>query len=356
MKAYKQGMSWKEARNFVLHHSYSPIAQYSPVNLGFQTIGLLYGKDFADALCKAVNCGYDTDCTGATLGALLGIISGKEGLPDKWIKPLSDKITTNSSWGGIRNVREPKNLDDLTKRVCRMGRKVISFYKEEIFLERKTVSKEIDLGFGPDENIKKLWYTSPTKVDFNLHTLIISVDYLNTPVIQLGVLSSFKIIIKNTRLVNLKVDVSIETPLGWNVEPKTRKMNIKPGAESIGEFSIKVNNIKELNISNRADIYVLVSERPKLEKIPLVFLSANRWLISNVFKKEEIMALNSLEANPNPDRLNEKWTVIDFFDNELKIEERFYDKPVQAHFVISGPAPFYYGLADLIEYKFPWEV
>ena len=271
-------------------------------------------------------------------------------------------------------------------------------------------------------------------MDFNLHTLIISVDYLNTPVIQLGVLSSFKIIIKNTRLVNLKVDVSIETPLGWNVEPKTRKMNIKPGAESIGEFSIKVNNIKELNISNRADIYVLVSERPKLEKIPLVFLSANRWLISNVFKKEEIMALNSLEANPNPDRLNEKWTVIDFFDNELKIEERFYDKPeiiylrhyiyspdkrevrvglpsncpfcmwlngriihkvqaegilrpnyagdgrsyvdtklkkgwnqffikvirkdkpVQAHFVISGPAPFYYGLADLIEYKFPWEV
>ena len=434
IKAYKQGMSWKEARNFVLRHSYSPIAQYSPVNLGFQTIGLLYGKDFADALCKAVNCGYDTDCTGATLGALLGIISGKEGLPEKWIKPLSDKITTNSSWGGIKNVREPKNLDDLTKRVCRIGEKVLSFYKEEISLERKTVSENLDLDFKVDENIKKLWYISPTKVDFNLHTLIISVDYLNTPVIQSGVPKIFKVIIKNTRLVNLKVDVSIETPMGWNVEPKIKKMNIKPGTESIGEFSIKVNNIKDLNVSNRADIYVSVSGRPKLEKIPLVFLSPDRWLISRVFKKEKITALSSMETNPNSTGLNKKWTVIDFFDNELKIERNFHgesgiiylrhyiyspdgrdirvglpsncpfcmwlngrvihkvqtegilrpnyagdgrsyvdaklkkgwnqffikiirkDKPVKVHFVISGPAPFYYGFSDLIEYKFPWEI
>jgi len=120
IKAYREGMNWKQARDFVLENSYSPIAQYSPVNLGFQTIGLLYGKDFADAICKAVNCGYDTDCTGATVGSILGIVLGKEKLPKKWIEPLGDKITTNSSWGGIVNVREPKNLDELTKRVCRI--------------------------------------------------------------------------------------------------------------------------------------------------------------------------------------------------------------------------------------------
>ncbi|GAH30420.1 unnamed protein product, partial [marine sediment metagenome] len=88
----------------------------------------LYGKDFGDAICKAVNCGYDTDCTGATLGAMLGIILGKTGLPDKWTKPLSDKIATNSSWGGIVNVREPKGIGELTERVCRIGEKVLSFY------------------------------------------------------------------------------------------------------------------------------------------------------------------------------------------------------------------------------------
>ena len=93
----KSGMDWKEARNFVWRNSYSPIAQYSPVNLGFQTIGWLYGEDFGDAICKAVNCGYDTDCTGATLGAMLGIILGRSGLPEKWVEPLSDRIATNSS-------------------------------------------------------------------------------------------------------------------------------------------------------------------------------------------------------------------------------------------------------------------
>gem|GEM_PF-3696541 len=45
-------------------------SMHSPINMGLQTIGLLYGTDFANALCIAVNCGYDTNCTGATVGAL----------------------------------------------------------------------------------------------------------------------------------------------------------------------------------------------------------------------------------------------------------------------------------------------
>jgi len=102
MKAHKERMDWREARDFVLRGSFSPIAQYSPVNLGFQTIGLLYGEDFGDAICKAINCGYDTDCTGATLGAILGIILSKDGLPEKWIKPLSDRIPGKENFCGKR--------------------------------------------------------------------------------------------------------------------------------------------------------------------------------------------------------------------------------------------------------------
>jgi ADP-ribosylation/crystallin J1 len=38
-------------------------------------LGLLAGEgDFGKSLCIAVNCGNDTDCTGATLGAPLGIL------------------------------------------------------------------------------------------------------------------------------------------------------------------------------------------------------------------------------------------------------------------------------------------
>ena len=102
MEAHEDGADWKAARKRVLEAVPSNVAQYSPINLGFEVIGWLYGKDFGEQLCTTVNCGYDTDCTGGTLGAILGILAGASGLPERWVKPLGDTIATNESWGGLR--------------------------------------------------------------------------------------------------------------------------------------------------------------------------------------------------------------------------------------------------------------
>ena len=53
--------------------------------LGLHTIlGWLAGQDFGEAICIAVNCGADTDCSGATLGALLGLID-PDCINEKWL-------------------------------------------------------------------------------------------------------------------------------------------------------------------------------------------------------------------------------------------------------------------------------
>jgi len=67
----------------------------APENVAYVIAGWLYGEgDFGDSLCKAVAFGEDTDCTAATLGALLGILKGASNLPEKWVAPINDKITT----------------------------------------------------------------------------------------------------------------------------------------------------------------------------------------------------------------------------------------------------------------------
>jgi len=92
-----------------------------PENIGFTIAGWLYGEgDFGKALCAAVNCGEDTDCTAATLGAIMGIVSGASKLPEKWTAPLNDKIATmciNRTSGGIF---VPDTVTQLTDRVLRV--------------------------------------------------------------------------------------------------------------------------------------------------------------------------------------------------------------------------------------------
>lgn len=42
----------------------------------------------------AVETGFDTDCNGATVGSVLGIMNGLGSIPDCWTKPLHDKLDT----------------------------------------------------------------------------------------------------------------------------------------------------------------------------------------------------------------------------------------------------------------------
>jgi ADP-ribosylglycohydrolase len=312
LKAYKEGMDWREARNFVLKNSYSPVAQYSPVNLGFQTIGLLYGEDFGDAICKAVNCGYDTDCTGATLGSILGIILGKNGLPKKWIEPLSDKIVTNSSWGGIRNVREPKDLDELTERVCKIGKKILALYGDE------------QDPFLVSDDVKKLWKASPTRVDFDTKTLNVSIDYIDNPAIRFGANKEFKVIVKNLRLIPIEVKVSCKFPIGWDVTPKERELILQPQEEVSLTFSVQVYDINALNTSNRGSIEISVKGRSQIESIPLVFVASNKWLVSERLDGN-IDTEFTLESEPNPSGISGGWKVVNFDENEL-VGESYFDR------------------------------
>ena len=56
-------------------------------------LGLLYGADdFSAGVGTAVACGWDTDCNGATVGSILGVMLGAENIPVRWTAPLNDEI------------------------------------------------------------------------------------------------------------------------------------------------------------------------------------------------------------------------------------------------------------------------
>ncbi|MNI13974.1 ADP-ribosylglycohydrolase [compost metagenome] len=62
-------------------------------NAAVVAMSLLYsGGDYERGITLAVMSGWDTDCNGASVGSILGVINGAQRLPVKWTEPLHDDV------------------------------------------------------------------------------------------------------------------------------------------------------------------------------------------------------------------------------------------------------------------------
>jgi hypothetical protein len=123
LECKNKGMAPLDARNAIQQRN-ADIGDgwfEAPSNVAYALIGLLWGEgDFKKSMIAAVNCGDDTDCTCATVGATMGILQGSAGIPDDWRAYIGDEIITISvnkadEWAGRR---VPKTCTELTDRVC----------------------------------------------------------------------------------------------------------------------------------------------------------------------------------------------------------------------------------------------
>lgn len=89
------------------------------MNVAFIVMALLTGKnDFGNVILTAVNCGHDTDCTGAASGAFWGILHGTKGIGEKWRNSVGDKITYSDFLQGLGL---PETIDELTGRIVKLS-------------------------------------------------------------------------------------------------------------------------------------------------------------------------------------------------------------------------------------------
>lgn len=87
---------------------------HAPLNVALTIWALLYSaEDFEKSILLAVNGGYDTDCTAATVGATLGLLLGKAGIPARWIEPIGEGVFVGP---GIKDINAPTTLTELTDR------------------------------------------------------------------------------------------------------------------------------------------------------------------------------------------------------------------------------------------------
>ena len=165
---YHEGHDWQETRALILEEHGSTDMIHAPQNIAFVVLGLLYGNGFGDSLLKCVNCGYDTDSSGATLGSILGILVGKNGVPDRWVDPIGDDVITRAE---VRGFPSPGNLDELTERTLALAKRVqavhdlpVEFTTDPDPSVDPTTLTDWVTGHDP----RRLWDRAPNVIEYSL--------------------------------------------------------------------------------------------------------------------------------------------------------------------------------------------
>lgn len=96
---YKNGRSLEDAYNYI-HSAYDEHTDHGWChmisNAMIVTAALLYGEgDFGKSVCTAVGMAFDTDCNGATVGSVMGMMGGIDCIDEYWKKPVNGKINTS---------------------------------------------------------------------------------------------------------------------------------------------------------------------------------------------------------------------------------------------------------------------
>jgi ADP-ribosylglycohydrolase len=328
---HDKSVDWKEARETIRKEFFHPVAQYSPINLAYQTIGWLYGKDFGDALCKAVNCGWDTDCTAATLGAILGIIRGAKRLPKKWTEPLGDQISTNLSTGGIRNLKAPTDIHVLTDQVCAMARRVLGFWDVGVTISTsgRDLTAGASLPLAPDWLADK----EPNALDHDLGSVLVSVRYDHTAAIVGNEPTPLTIRISNPHPVAVQGMARIAMPDGFSFTP-SEPVTFALDPVSDMSISCRVSAPAAAIADSQAGLLTLsIVERPVPQSVPLVLLGGSRWMASDVLPGKSLEDAfepgSSTGVDKPPAGYSELWRT----GNDLQAESLFQGRKGIVHLV-----------------------
>ncbi len=243
--AKKAGKDWRAAREDVIKASADTGWFQAPRDVGFTVIGWLYGDgDFGKSISIATNCGDDTDCQPATLGAILGILGGTKGIPEKWSRPIGRGIKTVA----IGGFTAPADIDELARRTVAMTKKVLALNNAPVGLTDGAADLKgaESLQLSDPETGRELSSLSPYIVVWNEPDIGVDVDYSDEPEIQAGQPRSLKISLHNPGGPTTAFSLRLEgCPEDWKVSGLPEgPVEVAPGSREAFDIELVAGNIE----------------------------------------------------------------------------------------------------------------
>jgi len=242
LESKKNGISWQQARESVIKVTEDLGWFQAPRNVAFTMIGWLYGDDdFGKSICIAVNCGDDTDCTGATLGSIFGIIYGTKIIPEKWRAPIGDGIKTVA----VSGFEVPPTLQALSEKTVAAQKKVAELYKSQLKVTsgKTYISSQSELLFTDKNELSVLWNRSPYRITRSTDDLLYTCDYIGTPEISGSEPRLMNISISNRSNKEMNISLIIKNiTSGYSVTGlPSSQIKLSPGSTYTVDFKINAS-------------------------------------------------------------------------------------------------------------------
>lgn len=272
IELHKQGASLKEAREKIVEFNSDLGWFQAPANIAFVILGLLYGEgDFKKSMIYAIDCGDDTDCTGATIGSIMGIIGGKNAIPDDWAEYIGDSIVSFAI--DLSYLPRPRSCQELTDRVLALLPQTLSAYGISI----EETDGHIERGDEPAQRIAEFDIPENpyTYEETDLIHTLVRIQFETAPVIKPNQVLKMKAQFLNTMWEPRTLFINLLLPDGWSadyqksvfVEQKCEMHTLKHS-----ELEFEITAGENVDSVNEIIMCVTADGRPTRGMLPITVL------------------------------------------------------------------------------------
>ena len=197
------------------------------INLAFILLAWLAGEqDFSKAICTAAGLGYDTDCTCATLGAIMGILY-PDGIERRWLEPIGEDLVLSDCIVGIH---EPNSISSFCEIIASLCPQTLRYYHS--FMQLADIPET-----AQKVSLPAPWSPSPCVIEWDrdsaeslvaLSPLAILLQYPSTVALQPNVPGDFTVKLRNSSPSAFDGTLCLRVPLGWKITPSTFSLHIRP--------------------------------------------------------------------------------------------------------------------------------
>ncbi|MHB1459706.1 MAG: ADP-ribosylglycohydrolase family protein [Armatimonadota bacterium] len=211
----KSESCWQQVRGHIIRHYGHPDCTNSIQNFGFALMSLKFGNmDFMDTTMIALNAGYDTDCTCATAGSILGIIQGASSLQAQYNLQDPGYVL------GVNVTRRSDRLLHLSEDTCMVGLHFAEHTNKQVKITNAPAAPQIKL-------------MAPAVVECET-------QYETLPSIGLGETRRVQIKITNRLSARSTAQLSLSIPEGWSSDWQQQELTLVPNQAAYVSIDLSV--------------------------------------------------------------------------------------------------------------------